>query len=391
MRKELEEVKSIGEQDIIAHRKATQENETIMQELNAMKAMLEKKERAIVRLQLQNALQSIASCQVNAEVVVKILKAGKLQKFNRNRKVKSSREKWVQLKLHDHQITKNGFERGYMLLTYSDSKDAKLSTRCQVISLSYGDKDFLVGALVGGVEKELFFLCADENERNDWMEAFNDGFLQIEGPDLNKLFYLNVEFSKEKLGFCIAEVFLESDDQDLEEKPNEASVVEAAKRENTVEPKQNAETKTEDEGTLSSLNNGQPCELHVKKITDSDLYETGLVEGCVITAINQITIRGMSYEKQVDMITKTKKPYTLTFTGPLYLKKKANQTTAHPRILKELVAHGDNYVKSAFVDLIKGTTFRKEFEESDDKIKEIEELLSNQRRLTALLQNVRMQ
>jgi len=420
MRKELEEVKSKGEQDTIAQREATQQNEKIiMQELNAMKAMLAKKEQALVKHQLEAALHSKASFLVNEESVAKLLKAGNLEKFNRNRKVKNAREKWVVLELHNCQNTQNGFERGYMLLAYSNSKDSKLSKRCQVISVynkgvNIGDKfkgrNFLVRAQVDGVEKELVFACEDEKVRNDWVKAFNKGFLQIEEEekDMIKPFFVKVEFSKKELGIYVVEAFLESKEQDLEEKqkivdyyeesttklktkPNEAHGAEETKQADTVEAKQNVDTEIVDKGALSSEDNGKPCELRVQQITDSDLYESGLVENCVITAINGITIRGMSYDKQVNILSKTKKPYTLTFTGPKYLKKKAVRKTTYPGILEELVADGDNPVKTAFDDLIKGTAFKKELEASDDKITVIEELLSSQRRLTAVLQNVGLQ
>lgn len=418
MRKELEEVKSKGEQEIIAQREATQQSEKIMQELNTMKAKLAKKERALVRHQLEAALHSKASLLVNAESFAKLLKAGNLQKFNRNRKVKSAREKWVELELHNCQNTQNGFERGYMVLTYSDSKDSKLSNRCQVISVDekgvhIGDKfkgrNFLVRTQVGGVVKELVFACEDEIVRNDWVKAFKNGFLQIEveEKDMNKPFFVNVEFSKKELGIYVVEAFLDSKEQDLEEKqkipdyyesttklktkPSEAQGAEEAKQVDTAEAKQNVETEIVDKGLLSSEDYGQPCELLLKQITDNDLYETGLVENCVVTAINGVTIRGMSYDKQVNIITKTKKPFTLTFTGPKYLKKKAVHKTAYPGILKELVADGENPVKSAFDELIKGTTFRKELEASDDKMTAIGELLSSQTRLTTVLQNVGLQ
>jgi len=410
MRKELEEVKSKGEQDSVAQREVTQQNEKIMQELNEMKAILAKKERDLVKHQLEAALHSKASFLVNSESVAKLLKAGNLEKFNRSRKVKNAREKWVELELHNCQNTQKGFERGFMLLTYSDSKDSELSNRCQVITVSekgvnIGDKfegrNFVVRAQVGGDEKELVFACEDENEKNGWIKAFNYGFVQIEEEKkaMLKPFFLNVEFSKEELGIYVVEKFIESEELDLEEKQkiidhyedsktkpkDKCNEAQGAEQVDTVEAKQNVETKTGHEKAE------RPCELQVTKITDSDLNGKGLVVKCVITAINGNIIRGLSYEKQVDIITKTKKPYTLTFTGPEYLQKKAVYKTTHPGILKELLADGDNQVKSAFDELIKGTRFREELDACDDKITAIGELLSCERRLTLVLQNVGMQ
>jgi len=414
MKKALEEVKRKGEQDQIAQREATIQNEKIMEELNAMKAMLAKKEQALLKHQLEAALHSKANYMVNSDSVAKLLKTGILEKFTR-RKVKNSKEKWVELELHNCQNTQNGFRPGYMLLTYADKKDSKISHRCHVDSVdregaSIGDKfrgrNFLVRGVVGGVKKELIFTSTDERVRNDWVDAFTHGFTQIEDEkrDMNKPFFLNVEFTKEKLGIFVVEVLMESKEEYPEEKQKiavrneesktaakEAQLADDAKQAHATDTKQSVENESMDPPGPSSDEDGGPCELLVKEITDNDLFKRGLVERCVISAINGKRIRGMSYDKQVWYITKTKRPYTLTFTGPKYLKKKAVQTTTYPGILKKLVADGENDVKSAFNDLIRGTTFRKELESTDDKASLIGELLSNQRRLTAVLQNVGVQ
>lgn len=219
---------------------------------------------------------------------------------------------------------------------------------------------------------------------------------------MHEPFFLNVEFTKEKLGIYVVEVFLDTKEDDLEEKqiiaydneesktkPNEALKTEVAKQEDAVGTKQDVGADALDEEAQSSGDYGQPCELYVKRITDSDLYATGLVEKCIVVAINGIQIRGMPYDKQVGYINTTKKPYTLTFRGPKYLKKKA--VAPCTGILKELVTDGDNAVKSAFDDLLKGTAFRKELEECDDKVTMIGDLLSNHRKLSAVLQKVGMQ
>jgi len=128
----------------------------------------------------------------------------------------------------------------------------------------------------------------------------------------------------------------------------ETSVAEEAKSEDSEEAKQNAEKKVKEAETHTTEDKGKPCELCVRKITNSDLFEKGLLENCVIAAINGIHIRGMTYEKQVGYLSNTKKPFKLTFTGPKYLKIKALQTIQYPGILRELTANGDNAVKSAF-------------------------------------------
>jgi len=226
MRKELDLFKNKDEQDIIAREEATQQNEKIMHELAHMKAMLAVKDQTLVKHQLVAALYKKATSLVSSESVAKLLKEGKLEKFARNRKAKSGKEKWVKIELHNCQHTQSGFERGYMMLIYSDSRDSQLSNRCQIISLNtkvanVDDKlkgrNFLVRALVGGVEKELFFACTDEKLRNEWVEAFNSGFFQIEEEemDMRKPFFLTVQFSNDKLGIRIEEKVLGSKQEDL--------------------------------------------------------------------------------------------------------------------------------------------------------------------------------
>jgi len=411
MKKELEEVKRKGQEDVMLQKQASEKNEEILKELNATKSILAEKEKALLKHQLEAALHSKASSLVDLGCVAKLLKKGTLEKYNSNRTVKSVKEKWVELELHNCQNTKNGFERGYMLLTYSDSKDSKLSNRCQVIGVDgegadIGDKfkgrNFKVRVLVGGNSKELVFICIDEKVRNDWVETFKDGFEQIEeeDKDMHEPFFLEVEFTKQKLGIYVVEVFLDSKENDLEEKqmivddneesktiPNDVLKAEEAKQGDAVETEQDVGLEAIDEGSLHS--ESLPCELLVKRITDIDLYATGLAPKCVLVAINGIQIRGMSYDKQVGYLYNTKKPYTLTFCGAKYLFKK----TVSPieGILKELVTDGDNPVKSAFGDLLKGTEFQKELEKADDKGQMIGDLLSSHRRLTSVLEKVGVQ
>jgi len=407
MKKELEEVKRKGEKDVMLQRQATEENQKILKELHATKTMLAEKEQALIRHQLEAALHSKANSMLDLGFVAKLLKKGTLSKYTRNRKVKSVKEKWVELELHNCQNTEDGFERGYMLLTYSDSKDSKLSNRCQVVSVDgeaadigdkYKGRNFLVRVLVGGNAKELVFVCIDEKVRNDWVEAFKDGFIQIEeeDKDMHEPYFLEVKFTKEKLGIYVVEVFLDSKEHDWEEKqmitddikesktkPNDALEEEAKQ----VETKEDVGPEAMNEGTQSEEE--IPCELFVKRITDTDLYKSGLVPRCIVLAINGIQMRGLSYDKQVGYLNSTKKPYTLTFCGPKYLfKKTVAPCTA---MLKELVTDGDNKVKVAFNDLLKGTEFSKALEKCDDKVTMIGDLLSSHRKLTQLLEKVGVQ
>merc|ERR1719245_730450 len=276
-------------------------------------------------------------------------------------------------------------------------KESQLSTRCKIISVDadgtdvgdkYKGRNFIVQAIVGRENKEIVFACDDEEMKKEWVGALNRGFLHMEeeGKEMTKPLFVKVEFSKAKLGIRVEENILESKQDNLDDEKV------ATERSDVQEVEQKTETIPADEGSKVADNEGKPCELIVKKITDTDLYKAGLAENCIIIAINGIHIRGMSYEKQVDYLTSTEKPFTLSFTaGPEYHEKKVGQTTAYPGILKELLANDDNTVKTAFDELIKGTPFEMELNASDDKVTAIAELLSNQRRLTAMLQNVTLQ
>jgi len=382
-----------SEQNTVAQQEATHQNEKIMEELAAMRALVEEKNRALVKHQLEAALHSKATAMVTSESVSKLLKEGTLEKITRSRIGKSVKEKWVQVEMHTCQNTKNGFERGYVLLIYSDSKNFQVSTRCKIISVDgdgtadvgdkYKGRNFLVQAIVGRENKAIVFGCVDEEMKKEWVGALNRGLLQIdeEEKEMNKPLFLKVEFSKEKLGIRVEENVLKSKQNNLKEEEKVAT-----ERSDVSEVEQKAET------TKGADTEGDSCELVVKKITDNDLYKAGLVLDSIIIAINDTHIRGMSYDKQVGFLTSTEKPFTLSFsTGPEYLATKVGQTTAYPEILKELLANDDNAVKTAFDELIKGTPFEMELNASNDKVTAIAELLSNQRRLTAMLQNVTVQ
>jgi len=373
MKKELDEIKNKSEQETVARQEATQQNEKIMEELAKMRALIDAKDRELVKHRLEAALHSKATLMIPTESVVKLLKEGTLEKFTRYRKVKSAKEKWVQVEMHTcHKNTEKGFIQGHILLKYSDKKEDQLSTRCKIISVDgsgtdvadkYKDRNFLVQAIVGRENKEIVFACANEETKREWVDTINKGLLlTIEEmqKEMKKPVLLKVEFSKEKLGMRVEENILES------------------KQENLV-----------DEEKFGTGTKEKPCELIVKKIKDNDLYKTGLAPNCIIVAINDINIRGMPYETQVGYLTKTAKPFTLSFiTGPDYLGKEVVQTSAYPGILAELLSKDDNAVKTAFDELIKGTPFEKDLNASDDKVTAIAELLSNQRRLRAMLQNV---
>jgi len=134
-----------------------------------------------------------------------------------------------------------------------------------------------------------------------------------------------------------------------------------------------------------------PCELKVLKIIDEDLSAAGLEENCMLKEINGIPLVGMVYSKQIELLKTTPRPFTITFTGQKFLKKKAKLQDDYASILKELVADKENAVKKAFQELIKGTQFESDLQNSRDQIGTIKALLADERRLLALVRNLTVQ
>jgi len=372
LKKELESMKNKDEEDAQERKKQAAQNDEIMNELSAMKAAMEEKSRALVKHRLEAALHSKATSMVSSETVTKLLKAGTIEKFRKGSKTKV-KEKWVEIHVHSAQTTAEGINKGFVMLTYSDSKTSQLSNRCQIIrvkeeakvALKHKDKAFSLDVITSGTDKEIAFACEDEKTREEWVRICSDGFDIVEEEfrnlkNVESDLIIDVVFTKPKLGIRVEEKVIET--SDAEEKLADVS-----------EDNADAEKKFKE---------GQPCELVVKVISDESVLDTGLTVGCVVSAINGINLKGLTYDEQVGMFKSTQKPYTITF-----LKRKSTKRTAFPGILKELVADGDNVVKTAFYDLVKGTPFGIELVKSENKTATITELLSNQRRLLAVLQN----
>merc|ERR1719189_149554 len=233
-----------------------------------------------------------------------------------------------------------------------------------------------------------------------------------------------MEFSKEMLGFRVEETRPKnkelvdksanekSDDKVVEDptlsveanKPEDESG-EAAKAAHVVEgetEQANEQTTSageieekdqtvDTEGEKDSKKAGQrPCELLITEISDEELRSKGLIEQLTVRKINNLTLEGKSFVEQVKILKTTKKPFTLTFTGPNYLKKQQVPNTAYASILKDLVAEGDNDVKSTFYDMVKGSAVEEELK-AGEKVgaAPIKALISNRGRLIALLQNLK--
>jgi len=372
MRRELASLKNKDKEDSQERKNHAAQNIEIMQELLAMKEVIEEKDRALVKHRLEAALHSKAILMVNSETVTKLVKVGTIEKFGKAGKSKA-KEKWVEVHVHSAQSTPEGIKRGFLMLTYSDSKTSRLSTRFQIIGVKeearvggkVEGKAFSLEVFSSGTSKELVFACKDEKAKWEWVLACSDGldivkeeFLTLKSE--NDLI-LDVEFTKPKLGIRVEERVFKT----------------SAGGKKLTELEGN-KFDTEDENK-----EGKPCELVVKVISDESLITTGLKKDCVVSAINGINLRGLTYNEQIDMFSSVQKPYTVTF-----IKRRATTLSG---ILKELVVDGDNAVKSVFYELIKGTPFGIKLDKSENKTATIAELLSNQRKLIAVLTNTIMQ
>jgi len=142
---------------------------------------------------------------------------------------------------------------------------------------------------------------------------------------------------------------------------------------------QNRKAKAKEEQLDEQKRLEKPCELIVTSITDNDHIKAGLLPNCVLRAINDTALVGMVYSDQIELLKNTPKPFTITFTGKNLLKKKGAPTHAYVSILKELVADGENAVKTAFHDLVKGTPFERDLKSSNDEHATLSELLADQR------------
>jgi len=377
MLQELEKMKNKDEEDREARKLQAEKNDKMVRELSEMRALMQQKDRALMKHRLEAALHSKATSIVTSEAVTKLLKAGNMQKLKGRKSKNKSKVQWVEIYLHSAQATPEGVNKGSLQLTFADNKDARLANRCQILQVKqeenvgakFKGKAILLDVFSSGEDSQIVLACDDEKSMEDWIEVCNEGLAIIEEEfgslQMEADVFFDVEISKPKLGIRVEEKSIEIG-SGVDEKVAEAA--------NGVDVAIEAEEKE------------KPCELVVKTITEESLIASGLTPDCVVSAINGTNIRGMPYTKQIGLFESTKKPFKITF-----LRRKAAYRTAFPGILKELVSDGDNEVKSTFYELVKGTQFGIELDESEDKTATITELLSNQRRLTALLQNTRIQ
>jgi len=412
---ELNDLKTQNVEGLQEREQKAKLNEEVVIELHEMKDLLNKQRRAIVRGHLEAALHSKATSMLSLESKTRLVMEGELRVHYPKRPKK---KKWAEIHIFAGEVLSNDFKAGNVVMTYSDNKDAQTSIRCQVLDVAVERAikkqfAFTIKASVEGVRNELSFSCEKEKLRDEWTRAIKDALAEVKSvyDDMHSIFTLKLEFAKEKMGICVKESLITYIPDEKEEtvsvdKPKakkaarKSRVAEAVKAiekltkdlDKPVEAfKDKDKAKANDDQKEELKSEEKPCELLVTNISDDDLTAAGLHVNCIIREINSKKLTGMVCSEQLRLLMTTPKPYILTFTGQNFLKHKAEAKHGYFSIMKELVADGDNAVKKAFNDLIGGTPFEKELEASNDKKATIQKLLSNQRRLIALLQNFKVQ
>jgi len=410
------------------YEKKTKQNEKVMKELNEMKERLEKKDVALAKGRLEAALRSTATKMRADETTTRMCFKGKL--LQRSGFSKTKRAKWVELFVFlpkaDQFDQGDEFEAGYVMLTYSDNKDSQATNRVQVLEVVPGKADssklvtLSLKVSSEGNEKVLEFICENDNDKKIWIENILDALDEVQRAFARKFepVPLTIEFSKERIGIRVEERAIQDNGYEVKSSDllfipqstsfglaKEIAEIHQSKASDTLSkhpatiPEKevvggaNGQIPTDHSSQTvdnQPLHGNPPCELFVKKIMDEELKAKGLQENFALRSINDIQLIGMTYTEQIALMRTMIKvpPYTITFIGRKFQKKKSVQKNGYVSILNELVADGDNAVKKAFQELIKGTKFESELSQSNSRVDAIKGLLGNQRRLMALLQNL---
>jgi len=417
MKQKLSALKNQNVQNAIAEAERIRQNEEVVKELESIKSLMAQKDEALVLHKLRAALHTKASTLMSTDAFSVKLHEGKLIKYRKAGKTKTNNERWVELYFIPGESRCTEFVEGHLMLTYAENKESQISNRGRVLKLideptnvdAKGGEQFFSALLrVNGQEKEMVFACCDEKEREDWVRACNEGLSRIEQEvkAMNEKFTLKIEFTKEKLGFVVEENYIDitksnvADTSKVNQEQGSVSAEDKKVREDneiSIEDKKvrgpNEEYKDLDskmtQVEVNQEENEPPCWLTVYQINDDELLEKGLVENCVLRAVDDWIIEGkMSYSYQINILETTKKPFVITFTGQNYMKKKTTTAPLYSSILNELTADGVNAAKSAFSTLIKGSPLEKQLADSGDNSTEIiKDVLSNQRWISTLLRN----
>jgi len=390
LKSELDTLRELNDATLAEHEEKTRKNEEVLRELREMKALVDAKDRALVRGRLEAALLSKATSMLAVESKTRLCMKGELLLHYKRR---SKKKRYVEVFVSPGEVTTRNFDAGYVVMTYSDRKDAKTSNRFQVLEVSMDEAkskehNFTLKALVEGVVRDVTFSCESAEQRDGWMKSITDALAEVKATfdDMQSLFTLKIEFTKEKMGIMVKEKIIDYDDSDEKER-----ILGDIGRPRSNDLVDNPKSKDDQKEDLEAKKPEKPCKLMVIKITDDDLIAAGLQVNCIVREINGTTMTGMVFSKQLELLMTTPKPYFLTFTGEKFLKHKPEAKHGYFPILKELLADGDNSVKMAFSELVSGTPFEMELSTSDNKKATIQNLLSSQTRLISLLRNFTVQ
>jgi len=401
LRRQLDEhrIKSKVSSNIIEEtdRKNAEANE----QLAAIKDMLKAKNRALDKSRVEASLRAWANGTNKFGSRTRLCKEGELTHDQHS--AGSLESKWVEVYLYHGEVQLNDFKAGYVMLTYSDSKESWSTNWWQVIEVTQDDSKsnelaFCVKVSMKGSIKDLLFACKTVDQRDEWVNSFIAALDEVQKTFdiMHKTFTLKLKLTKKKIGIQVEEAVIVDPRNVTEEFKRLEAGMRKEGRELEIEQKkaldypQNVVMQLEktnaDEIAREVHRRGElPCELLVVQIFDDELVAAGLKVGLKIKTINNTKLTGMAYSEQLELLSNTPKPYTLSFYGPNYLKR-----TASPQdpILKDLVSNEENSVKTSFYELIKGTSFENELRSSNNQAASITALLANQRRLMALLQNL---
>jgi len=394
------------------HEERAKKNEKVMNELSAMRALLESKNQELVKDRLEAALLFKATSMLAVESSSKLCIQGNLR-YKYRSMTKSWKVQHVEVHIHEGELETNDLIAGRVLILYSDSKEAQTFNRWWVNSVvvdesATNDLTFTVRASRKGSEKELVFQCENIEEKNKWIKSIERALAQVKVTDdfTSKLFSMSLEFKEKKLGFRVAESVIDESEfdykkndedakwpvnfsYDVQENIEEKDLVIAERVVGKVE-NLNEEAKSKEIESRDTVED-PPCKLTVCTILNESLTAAGLTENCVVSAINGNVIVGKTFPQQLELLLNTPRPITLTFTGQKTFKQKSFDKQGYSSILSELVAYGENAAKKAFYELVKGTTFEKELESSNDQTAAISALLNNQQKLLAVLQSRNVQ
>jgi len=288
---ELDDLKTQNVEGLQEREQKAKLNEEVVRELNEMKDLLDRQRRAIVRGRLEAALHSKATSMLSLESKSRLFMEGELRHHYKKR---SKKNKFAEIHVFGGEVLANDFKAGYVVMTYSDKKDAQTSNRCHVLDVAEEKANskefaFTIKASIEGARKEITFSCEKKELRDKWMRAIKDALAEVKivYDDMHSTFTLKLKFSKEKMGIrveeslitCISDekeekVSVDKPKEEKEKKSKEAEAVKAIEKvaedlgkaveacEDKVKPKAKDDKKEE------VKSEEKPCELLVTNISE---------------------------------------------------------------------------------------------------------------------------